>query len=84
MKGLRLASAQPAPIQWQLPDSISFRRTTGAPRLDQHLYFEAPDTFRADLGNWEHGVLAEELSDPCCRWLAEKRRPSIVVTRNTI
>lgn len=60
---LRLATAQPQSIQWLLPDSISFRRTPTAPQFDKHLYLEAPDTFRAELGSWESGVLAEELAD---------------------
>lgn len=74
---LRLATAQPQSIQWLLPDSISFRRTTDAPQFAQHLYVETPDTFRVDLGSWEQGVLAEELADPTVvGWLRNVDRQS--------
>jgi type III restriction enzyme len=74
---LRLATAQPQSIQWLLPDSINFRRTTDAPQFAKHLYLEAPDTFRADLGSWEQGVLAAELADPTVvGWLRNVDRQS--------
>jgi type III restriction enzyme len=74
---LRLATAQPQSIQWLLPDSIGFRRTPTAPLFEKHLYVEADGTFRADLGNWESGVLAEELADPTVvGWLRNVDRQS--------
>jgi len=60
---LRLATAQPQSIQWHLPDSISFQRKPDAPLYDKHLYVDSANTFRAELGSWEAGVLAEELAD---------------------
>lgn len=60
---LRLAAAEPQTIPWQLPDSIAFRRTAKAPVFERHLYLEQDGSFRADLGEWEKGVLAEELAD---------------------
>ncbi len=60
---LRLATAQPQTIFWNLPDTISFRRTAKAPQFDKHLYVEQDDSFHADLGTWEKGVLEEELKD---------------------
>jgi type III restriction enzyme len=61
---LRLSTAQPQSIQWRLPDSISFRRKPDAPLFDKHLYVDHANAFRAELGGWESGVLAEELADP--------------------
>jgi type III restriction enzyme len=60
---LRLAAADPQTIPWVLPDSIAFRRTPNAPTFDRHLYVEEDNTFRANLGTWEKGVLEEELAD---------------------
>jgi type III restriction enzyme len=60
---LRLATAEPQTIPWVLPDSIPLRRTPRAPVFERHLYLEQDGSFRADLGEWEKGVLAEELAD---------------------
>jgi type III restriction enzyme len=61
---VRLAAADPETIPWTLPESIPFRRTPKAPVFEKHLYVEENDTFRANLGSWEQGVLDEELADP--------------------
>jgi type III restriction enzyme len=72
---LRLATAKPVEAPWDLPDSIDFRRTPGAPRYEGHLYLEDDGHFRADLGTWEAGVLAEELADPeVVGWLRNQDR----------
>ncbi|MGC9396856.1 MAG: DEAD/DEAH box helicase [Anaerolineae bacterium] len=60
---LRLATADPEAIPWRLPESIGFRRKPDDPQFDRHLYLEEDDTFHADLGTWEKGVLQEELLD---------------------
>ena len=60
---LRLAAAEPETIPWILPESIPFRRTPKASAFERHLYLEDDNTFRANLGAWEEGVLAEELAD---------------------
>ena len=60
---LRLAAADPQTIPWILPESIPFRRTPKAPAFERHLYLEEDNTFRANLGTWEKGVLEEELAD---------------------
>lgn len=61
---LRLATAKPVELQWRLSDRIEFRRTEQAPSYDRHLYLEEDGSFRADLGTWERGLLAEELAEP--------------------
>jgi type III restriction enzyme len=61
---LRLATAKPVDLAWRLPESIDFRRLPDAPLRDRHLYIDADGRFRAELGTWEAGVLAEELADP--------------------
>jgi len=58
---LRLASAEPQNIPWALPDSVDFNRSPDAPQYKKHLYLEQDGKFRADLGNWEKGVLEIEL-----------------------
>jgi type III restriction enzyme len=60
---LRLAAPHPEAIPWVLPESIPFRRTPKAPTFERHLYVEEDNTFRANLGSWEKGVLEEELAD---------------------
>jgi len=60
---LRLAAAAPETIPWILPESIPFKRTPKAPVFEKHLYLEEDNTFRANLGTWEKGVLEEELAD---------------------
>ena len=60
---LRLAAADPQTIPWTLPNSIPFRRTPQALTFERHLYVEEDNTFRANLGTWEKGVLEEELAD---------------------
>lgn len=72
---LRLATAKPVAIPWDLPDSIDFRRTAEAPRYERHLYLEPDGAFRADLGTWEAGVLKEELARPeVVGWLRNQDR----------
>lgn len=67
---LRLATAKPQDILWSLPDSIDFRRSPDARFFDRHLYVDENGKFQADLGAWEQGVLAEELSNPAViAWL---------------
>nr|VFJ55874.1 MAG: type III restriction enzyme [Candidatus Kentron sp. FM]VFJ56260.1 MAG: type III restriction enzyme [Candidatus Kentron sp. FM]VFK10749.1 MAG: type III restriction enzyme [Candidatus Kentron sp. FM] len=61
---LRLASGVPRDIPWCLPENIAFRRAPKAPEYERHLYLEEDGGFRAALGTWERGVLAEELADP--------------------
>lgn len=72
---LRLAAADPQTIPWTLPDSIAFRRTPKAPTFERHLYVEGDNTFRANLGTWEKGVLDEELADlGVVAWLRNRDR----------
>jgi type III restriction enzyme len=61
---LRLATAKPSEVPWHLPESIDFRRQPSDPQWERHLYVEGNGQFRAELGNWEAGVLKEELADP--------------------
>jgi type III restriction enzyme len=61
---LRLATAKPSEVPWHLPESIDFRRQPSDPLWERHLYVEGNGQFRAELGNWEAGVLNEELADP--------------------
>lgn len=60
---LRLAASEPQDISWQLPETIAFKRSVGAPAFNRHLYVEEDGYFRADLGPWEREVLEEELQD---------------------
>jgi type III restriction enzyme len=59
---LRLATAKPNEVPWHLPASIDFKRQPTDPLWERHLYVEGNGQFRADLGNWEAGVLKEELA----------------------
>ena len=61
---LRLATAKPSEVPWQLPQSIDFRRLPDDPLWERHLYVESNGQFRAGLGSWEAGVLQEELARP--------------------
>ncbi len=58
---LRLATATPKDISWQLPDVINFKRSKTAAVYERHLYLEPDKQFRCDLGPWEREVLEEEL-----------------------
>jgi type III restriction enzyme len=60
---LRLASARPVAVNWQLPQSIDFKRKPNDPVWQRHLYVEDEGAFRACLGTWEAEVLQEELSN---------------------
>jgi type III restriction enzyme len=60
---LRLASARPVAVNWQLPQSIDFKRKPNDPVWQRHLYVEDDGAFRAHLGTWEAEVLQEELSN---------------------
>lgn len=72
---LRLATAKPVVIPWALPDTIDFRRSSGAPSFDKHLYLEDDGLFRADLGTWEAEVLKAELANPqVVAWLRNQDR----------
>lgn len=67
---LRAASTTPQPIPWRLQDTIDFRREPNSAAWDRHLFVEDDGVFRAELLNWEPGVLAEELSrDGVVGWL---------------
>ena len=59
---LRLATAKPNEVPWHLPASIDFKRQPTDPLWERHLYVESNGQFRAELGNWEAGVLKEELA----------------------
>jgi len=61
---LRLATAKPSEVPLHLPESIDFRRNMTDPLWTKHLYVEEGETFRAELGSWEAGVLEEELANP--------------------
>jgi type III restriction enzyme len=60
---LCLATPDPKPIPWRLPQTITFKRSSEARIYDKHLYVEEDGKFRVDLGPWEAGVLEEELQD---------------------
>lgn len=60
---LRLATPDPKPISWILPESIDFSRSPDAPEYDKHLYLEEDGKFRANLVTWEREVLEIELQD---------------------
>ncbi|MBJ6611340.1 MAG: DEAD/DEAH box helicase family protein [Candidatus Thiothrix moscowensis] len=61
---LRLATADPQPIAWLLPESIDFRRSKEAAVYDKHLFLQEDGQFQADLGTWEREVLQLELANP--------------------
>jgi hypothetical protein len=76
---LRLATAKPNEVPWHLPESIDFKRLPTDPLWERHLYVEGNGQFRAELGNWEAGVLKEELAKPkwsagCAIWIASRGR----------
>ena len=59
---LRLATAKPAEVAWRLPQSIDWRLEKSDEAWDKHLYVDGVGGFRATLGPWEAGVMAEELA----------------------
>lgn len=59
---LRLATAKPNEVPWNLPEAIDFKRLPSDPLWERHLYVEINGQFRAELGSWEAGVLKEELA----------------------
>jgi type III restriction enzyme len=61
---LRLATAKPNEISWNLPLTIDFNRQPADPMWERHLYVEQDGQFRAELGSWEADVLEEELAKP--------------------
>ena len=61
---LRLATAKPNEVPWNLPEAIDFKRLPTDPLWERHLYVESNGQFRAELGSWEAGVLKEELLRP--------------------
>lgn len=61
---LRLASAQPTAVEWQLPQSIDFKPKPNDPVWQRHLYVEDDGAFRVQLGSWEAEVLQKELANP--------------------
>lgn len=66
---LRLGSAKPVPIEWELPLTVDWRRAPDDPARDHHLYVEDSGEFRCALGRWEAGVLQEELANGAKWWL---------------
>jgi type III restriction enzyme len=48
---LRLATAKPNEVPWQLPASIDFKRLPTDPLWERHLYVEGNGQFRAELGS---------------------------------
>jgi type III restriction enzyme len=67
---LRSASTSPEPLDWQLQDSIDFRRDPKSRMWERHLFVEDDGSFRTNLGSWEAGVLAEELKrEEVVAWL---------------
>ena len=61
---LRLATAKPNEVPWNLPEAIDFKRLPTDPLWERHLYVGSNGQFRAELGSWEAGVLKEELLRP--------------------
>jgi type III restriction enzyme len=61
---LRLATAKPNEVPWNLPEAIDFKRLPTDPLWERHLYVESNGQFRTELGSWEAGVLKEELARP--------------------
>lgn len=61
---LRLATAIPTEVRWQLPMSIDLKRLPNDPNWERHLYVESNHQFRTKLGSWEAAVLNEELAKP--------------------
>ncbi|HDY7866973.1 DEAD/DEAH box helicase family protein [Vibrio vulnificus] len=61
-ENLRLATAIPKEIEWQLPDSIAFVKSEKEKVWERHLYVDDNNEFKTVLGTWEAEVLQEELS----------------------
>lgn len=67
---LRLATAKPQEIEWDLPQSIDWKRNESDQAWPHHLYVEDDGHFRSALGTWEAEVLREEMNRPDFRnWL---------------
>jgi type III restriction enzyme len=74
---LRLATAKPQEIEWDLPQSIDWKRNESDPAWPHHLYVEEDGHFRSELGTWEAEVMREEMSRSDFRnWLRNLDRKS--------
>lgn len=58
---LRLSTATPKEIDWHLPDSIAFTKSSNDKKWDNHLYVNKNGEFETELGSWEAAVLEQEL-----------------------
>ena len=68
-KKLISSSAIPVAMMWELPESIDFTISEDSTKFDKHLYINDLGEMETALGNWEAGVLMEELQNGAVCWL---------------
>ena len=63
------SSAIPVAMPWELPDTVDFTVSEDSTKFDKHLYINDSGEMETSLGNWEAGVLEEELQNGAVCWL---------------
>jgi len=61
-KKLAMASPNPIPLDWELPQTIDFTIAEDAQHYESHLYVPVDGgEFKVSLNDWESGIVKEEL-----------------------
>ena len=63
------SSTIPVAMPWELPDTVDFTVSEESTKFDKHLYINDFGVMETTLGNWESGVLEEELRNGAVCWL---------------
>ena len=63
------SSSQPIAMPWSLPLSVDFTVSDNSAKYDKHLFVNDEGEMETYLGNWEAGVLREELANGAVCWL---------------
>lgn len=63
------SSAEPIATPWLLPNTVDFSLHDDDVIYEKHLFVDETGTFKSNLGNWEKGVLLEELDKGAVCWL---------------
>ena len=63
------SSSQPIAMPWSLPLSVDFTVLDNSVKYDKHLFINDTGEMETYLGNWESGVLREEMANGAVCWL---------------
>lgn len=63
------SSSQPIAMPWSLPLSVDYTVSDNSAKYDKHLFVNDDGEMETYLGNWEAGVLREELANGAVCWL---------------